>query len=271
MGERSSLLNIEKKIVARSTKLSSIAKKAIAATFGLSAAYSFNACSGDDVGTKPIEPQEPPQTPTPESSNSDAFSSSSKYLDIPQSHEAISSEVFEALSSAAQPVANSSATTPASSAAQPASSSANAPTSAAQPLSSTSQVSSSTATPASSVNPSISSSSELSSSAAQPASSAAAPVSSSATLPASSAAAPASSAAQPASSAVTQPANSSSSNNGWNVYPQENPCEGVPDGTVIENGFQVIICPIPSSSSGGSSTFPGFSMVTTFELDDVMV
>ena len=271
-------MNIEKKIVARSTKLSSIAKKAIAATFGLSAAYSFNACSGDDVGTKPIEPQEPPQTPTPESSNSDAFSSSSKYLDIPQSHEAISSEVFEALSSAAQPAANSSATTPASSAvqpanssaAQPASSSANAPTSAAQPLSSTSQVSSSTATPASSVNPSISSSSELSSSAAQPASSAAAPVSS-ATLPASSAAAPASSAAQPASSAVTQPANSSSSNNGWNVYPQENPCEGVPDGTVIENGFQVIICPIPSSSSNGSSTFPGFSMVTTFELDDVMV
>ena len=265
-------MNIEKKIVARSTKLSSIAKKAIAATFGLSAAYSFNACSGDDVGTKPIEPQEPPQTPTPESSNSDAFSSSSKYLDIPQSHEAISSEVFEALSSAAQPAANSSATTPASSAgqpansstAQPASSSANAPTSAAQPLSSTSQVSSSTATPASSVNPSISSSSELSSSAAQPASSAAAPVSS-ATLPASSAA------AQPASSAVTQPANSSSSNNGWNVYPQDNPCEGVPDGTVIENGFQVIICPIPSSSSNGSSTFPGFSMVTTFELDDVMV
>lgn len=250
-------MNIEKKIVARSTKLSSIAKKAIAATFGLSAAYSFNACSSDDVGTKPIEPQEPPQTPTPESSNSDAFSSSSKYLDIPQSHEAISSEVFEALSSAAQPAANSSATTPASSAgqpanssaAQPASSSANAPTSAAQPLSSTSQVSSSTATPASSVNPSISSSSELSSSAAQPASSA----------------------AQPASSAVTQPANSSSSNNGWNVYPQDNPCEGVPDGTVIENGFQVIICPIPSSSSNGSSTFPGFSMVTTFELDDVMV
>ena len=276
-------MNIEKKIVARSTKLSSIAKKAIAATFGLSAAFTLNACDdsssptsgqvviptdsssseenheplGDDVGTKPIEPQEPPQTPTPESSNSDAFSSSSKYLDIPQSHEAISSEVFEALSSAAQPAANSSATTPASSAvqpansstAQPASSSANAPTSAAQPLSSTSQVSSSTATPASSVNPSISSSSELSSSAAQPASSA----------------------AQPASSAVTQPANSSSSNNGWNVYPQENPCEGVPDGTVIENGFQVIICPIPSSSSNGSSTFPGFSMVTTFELDDVMV
>ena len=283
-------MNIEKKIVARSTKLSSIAKKTIAATFGLSAAFTLNACDdsssptsgqvviptdsssseenheplGDDVGPKPIEPQEPPQTPTPESSNSDAFSSSSKYLDIPQSHEAISSEVFEALSSAAQPAANSSATTPASSAvqpanssaAQPASSSANAPTSAAQPLSSTSQVSSSTATPASSVNPSISSSSELSSSAAQPASSAAAP---------------ASSAAQPASSAVTQPANSSSSNNGWNVYPQDNPCEGVPDGTVIENGFQVIICPIPSSSSNGSSTFPGFSMVTTFELDDVMV
>lgn len=272
-------MDIQKKKVTGSRPLSTFSKRAVAATLGISAAYSLNACGGDTTSGQVLGPVPQENNPNLESSDSEQdFSSSSKYLDIPQSHEAISSEVFEALSSAAQPAANSSATTPASSAvqpanssaAQPASSSANAPTSAAQPLSSTSQVSSSTATPASSVNPSISSSSELSSSAAQPASSAAAPVSS-ATLPASSAAAPASSAAQPASSAVTQPANSSSSNNGWNVYPQENPCEGVPDGTVIENGFQVIICPIPSSSSNGSSTFPGFSMVTTFELDDVMV
>ena len=261
MGERSSLLNIEKKIVANGAKLSSIAKKTIAATFGMATTASFISCGG--AGTEPIEPQEPPKAPSPESSDSDAFSSSSKYLDIPQSHEAISSEILEALSSAAQPAANSSATTPASSAVQPTnssaaqpSSSANAPTSAAQPLSSATQVSSSTATPASSVEQSLSQSSEQSSSANQPESSAAAP---------------ASSAAQPASSTVTQPANSSSSSNGWNVYPQDNPCEGVPDGTIIENGFQVIICPIPSSSSNGSSTFPGFSMVTTFELDDVMV
>lgn len=265
-------MDIQKKKVTGSRPLSAFSKRAVAATLGISAAYSLNACGGDTTSGQVLGPVPQENNPNLESSNSEQdFSSSSKYLDIPQSHEAISSEVFEALSSAAQPAANSSATTPASSAvqpanssaAQPASSSANAPTSAAQPLSSTSQVSSSTATPASSVNPSISSSSELSSSAAAPVSSA--------TQPASSAAAPASSAAQPASSAVTQPANSSSSNNGWNVYPQDNPCEGVPDGTVIENGFQVIICPIPSSSSNGSSTFPGFSMVTTFELDDVMV
>ena len=268
MGERSSLLNIEKKIVANGAKLSSIAKKTIAATFGMATTASFISCGG--AGTEPIEPQEPPKASSPESSDNDALSSSSKYLDIPQSHEAISSEIFEALSSAAQSATNSSATTPASSAVQPAnssaaqpSSSANAPTSVAQPLSSATQVSSSTAIPASSVDQPLSQSSDQFSSANQPESSAAAP--------ASSAAQPAnSSAATPASSTV-QPASSSSSNNGWNVYPQDNPCEGVPDGTVIENGFQVIICPIPSSSSNGSSTFPGFSMVTTFELDDVMV
>ena len=264
MGERSTLLNIEKKIVANSAKLSSIAKKTIAATFGMATTASFISCDG--AGTEPIEP---PKAPSPESSDSDSFSSSSKYLDIPQSHEAISSEILEALSSAAQP-ANSSATTPASSAVQPAnssaaqpSSSANAPTSAAQPLSSATQVSSSTSTPASSVEQSLSQSSEQSSSANQPESSAAAPVSS-ATQPTSS------TETTPASSAL-QPASSSSSNNGWNIHPQDNPCEGVPDGTVIENGFQVIICPIPSSSSHGSSTFPGFSMVTTFEIDDAMV
>ena len=267
MGERSSLLNIEKKIVANGAKLSSIAKKTIAATFGMAPASLFIACGhpGSDFTIPEDDPIINPLTSssTTESSDNDAFSSSSKYLDIPQSHEAISSEILEALSSAAQPAANSSATTPASSAVQPTnssaaqpSSSANAPTSAAQPLSSATQVSSSTATPASSVEQSLSQSSEQSSSANQPESSAAAP---------------ASSAAQPASSTVTQPANSSSSSNGWNVYPQDNPCEGVPDGTIIENGFQVIICPIPSSSSNGSSTFPGFSMVTTFELDDVMV
>ena len=271
-------MDIQRKKVTGSRPLSAFSKRAVAATLGISAAYSLNACGGDTTSGQVLGPVPQENNPNLESSDSEqVFSSSSKYLDIPQSHEAISSEVFEALSSAAQPAANSSATTPASSAgqpansstAQPASSSANAPTSAAQPLSSTSQVSSSTATPASSVNPSISSSSELSSSAAQPASSAAAPVSS-ATQPASSAAAPASSAAQPASSAVTQPANSSSSNNGWGV----NPCENLSPGDTVKSmggfGSQVFICPDPTSSS--SDPFQhGFSMVTTFELDDVMV
>lgn len=254
MGERSSLLNIEKKIVARSTKLSSIAKKAIAATFGLSAAYSFNACSGDDVGTKPIEPQEPPQTPTPESSNSDAFSSSSKYLDIPQSHEAISSEVLEALSSASQPASSvtqptNNSTELASSAAQSTNSSASTPSSAAQPISSSTQGISSATQPASSTATLVTSSAEAKSSATQQQSSTAQPTSSSATTPASSA---------------VQPASSSFDHWGTAI----NPCDGLPAGSTVETDFQVIICPDSSNSSWSSH---GFSMVTTFERDDIEV
>ena len=275
-------MNIEKKKVVGGTKLSSVAKATIATTFGMAPASLFIACGhpGSDFTIPEDDPIINPLTSssTTENSDNDAFSSSSKYLDIPQSHEAISSEVFEALSFAAHPAANSSATIPASSAVQPAnssatqpSSSANAPTSAAQPLSSTTQVSSSTATPASSVGHPLSQSSEQSSSANQPESSAAAPTSSAVQPATSSAALPANSSATTQASSAAQPASSSSSNNGWNVYPQDNPCEGVPDGTRIENGFQVIICPIPSSTSGSSSGFQGFNMVTTFELDDVMV
>ena len=256
MGERSSLLNIEKKIVSQSTQLSSIAKKTIAATLGISAVYSFNACSGGDMSTEPIESQEPPKAPSPESSYSNEFSSSSKYLDIPQSHEAISSEILEALSSAAQSATNSSATTPASSAVQPEnssaaqpSSSANAPTSAAQPLSSATQVSSSTATPASSVEQSLSQSSEQFSSANQP----------------------------------EAPSNLSSSSFKFGdtlpgyqecppPFPSTDPCKCVPDGTTVkyqtEFGVQVIMCPQSSNSSWPSH---GFSMVTTFERDDIEV
>ena len=243
-------MNIEKKIVARSTKLSSIAKKAIAATFGLSAAFTLNACDdsssptsgqvvipadsssseenheplGGDVGTKPIEPQEPPQPPTSESSNSNEFSSSSKYLDIPQSHEAISSEVLEALSSAAES-ANSSAIVPASSEAQPASSSANALSSAEQPTSTS-------ATPVSSatVPPNLSSSSFKFGD----------------TLPGYQECPP--------------------------PFPSTDPCKCVPDGTTVryqtEFGVQVIQCP-QSSSSYNSDGF-SFSMVTTFERDDII-
>ena len=247
MGERSSLLNIEKKIVSQSTQLSSIAKKTIAATLGISAVYSFNACSGGDMSTEPIESQEPPKAPSPESSYSNEFSSSSKYLDIPQSHEAISSEVLEALSSAAQSATNSSATTPASSAVQPANSSANAPSSASQThYAATQNSSSSAATPASAADSSASTS------------------------------------ATPASSA-TAPSNLSSSSFKFGdtlpgyqecppPFPSTDPCKCVPDGTTVkyqtEFGVQVIMCP-QSSSSYSSDGFI-FSMVTTFELDEII-
>ena len=247
MGERSSLLNIEKKIVAQSTQLSSIAKKTIAATLGISAVYSFNACSGGDMSTEPIESQEPPKAPSPESSDNDAFSSSSKYLDIPQSHEAISSEVLKALSSAAVS-ANSTTTAPASSAVQPASSSANAPSSASQThYAATQNSSSSAATPASAADSSASTS------------------------------------ATPASSA-TAPSNLSSSSFKFGdtlpgyqecppPFPSTDPCKCVPDGTTVkyqtEFGVQVIMCPQSSSSYSGDGLI--FSMVTTFELDDIIV
>ena len=247
MGERSSLLNIEKKIVAQSTQLSSIAKKTIAATLGISAVYSFNACSGGDMSTEPIESQEPPKAPSPESSDNDAFSSSSKYLDIPQSHEAISSEVLKALSSAAVS-ANSTATDAVSSVAQPASSSANAPSSASQThYVATQNSSSSAATPASAADSSASTS------------------------------------ATPASSA-TAPSNLSSSSFKFGdtlpgyqecppPFPSTDPCKCVPDGTTVkyqtEFGVQVIMCPQSSSSYSGDGLI--FSMVTTFELDDIIV
>ncbi|MBR3071071.1 hypothetical protein [Fibrobacter sp.] len=240
-------MNIEKKIVSQSTQLSSIAKKTIAATLGISAVYSFNACSGGDMSTEPIESQEPPKAPSPESSYSNEFSSSSKYLDIPQSHEAISSEVLKALSSAAVS-ANSTATDAVSSVAQPASSSANAPSSASQThYAATQNSSSSAATPASAADSSAS------------------------TL------------ATPASSA-TAPSNLSSSSFKFGdtlpgyqecppPYPSTDPCKCVPDGTTVkyqtEFGVQVIMCPQSSSSYSGDGLI--FSMVTTFELDDIIV
>ena len=200
------------------------------------------------MSTEPIESQEPPKATSPESSDSDVFSSSSKYLDIPQSHEAISSEILEALSSAAQSATNSSATTPASSVAQPANSSANAPSSASQThYAATQNSSSSAATPASAADSSASTS------------------------------------ATPASSA-TAPSNLSSSSFKFGdtlpgyqecppPFPSTDPCKCVPDGTTVkyqtEFGVQVIMCPQSSSSYSGDGLI--FSMVTTFELDDIIV
>lgn len=222
MGERSFVLNIEKKKVERRTKLSSIAKKAIATSLGIAASATFIAC-GMDMADQPI-PDTEPSSPSTESSDSNDISSSSKYLDIPQSHEAISSEILEALSSAAEP-ANSPATDAAFSVAQPASSSANALSSAEQPASTS-------ATPVSSatVPPNLSSSSFKFGD----------------TLPGYQECPP--------------------------PFPSTDPCKCVPDGTTVkyqtEFGVQVIMCP-QSSSSYNSDGF-SFSMVTTFERDDII-
>lgn len=92
-------MKIEKKIVKNSAKLSLAAKSAIAASFGI-AAVALTACeeSGTYATSDPSD-LENPETGAPETETS----SSSNAVDIPLSHEALSSSAVEALSSAAEP------------------------------------------------------------------------------------------------------------------------------------------------------------------------
>ena len=170
-------MKIEKKKVTAHINFSNAAKTTIAATFGLASVAAISGCNDDSdsiVG--------PAQGPTPASSsvNANVNESSSSVVDIPLSHEAISSSVFEELSSSAtqpsktssssyissgvsstsRPVPNSSSTaeqvsssaTPTSSAAEPASSATVPTSSAAEPGSSANETTSSSSieTPASS-------------------------------------------------------------------------------------------------------------------------
>lgn len=97
-------MKIEKKIVKNSAKLSLAVKSAIAASFGI-AAVALTACeeSGDVAAPDPTDLEKPetgaPETETP---------SSSSIVDIPLSHETLSSSAVEALSSAAEPLSSSS-------------------------------------------------------------------------------------------------------------------------------------------------------------------
>lgn len=92
-------MKIEKKIVKNSAKLSLAAKSAIAASFGI-AAVALTACeeSGDVAAPDPTD-LEKPETGAPETESP----SSSSVVDIPLSHETLSSSAVEALSSAAEP------------------------------------------------------------------------------------------------------------------------------------------------------------------------
>lgn len=227
-------MNIEKKKVENRINLSNIAKKALATSLGIVTSVTIFACDGD-MSTDPTS-DTVPNGPTKESSDSQQnFSSSSKYLDIPQSHEAISSEVLEALSSAAES-ANSSATAAASSVAQP----ANAPSSASQThYAATQNSSSSAATPARAADSSASTSA----------------------TPASSATAPSNLSSSSFKFGDTLP--------GYQEcpppFPSTDPCKCVPDGTTVkyqtEFGVQVIMCPQSSSSYSGDGFT--FSNVTT--------
>jgi len=233
-------MKIEKRKISGGKPLSATAKSAIAATLGMAAAFTLNACddssSAKDDDVEPLggivapdeyrgDPESSSEAASPASSSETAepetssetvspASSSSKTVDIPLSHEPVSSSLMDAISSALE--SSSSEAAPTSSTIAP-ESSAIAPTS-----------------------------SEI-----VPTSSAIAPESSSET-------------AQPGSSTVT-PA-SSSSINGWGD-PVVNPCEGVPAGTEVEYGGLLYLCPNSSSSGGGMM----FSMISTFERTDVEV
>ena len=93
-------MKIEKKIVKNSAKLSIAAKSAIAASFGI-AAVAVTACEESATAASPAQY---PETGAPENETP----SSSSVVDIPLSHEALSSSAVEALSSAAEPLSSSS-------------------------------------------------------------------------------------------------------------------------------------------------------------------
>ena len=233
-------MKIEKRKISGGKPLSATAKSAIAATLGMAAAFTLNACddssSAKDDDVEPLggivapdeyrgDPESSSEAASPASSSETAepetssetvspASSSSKTVDIPLSHEPVSSSLMDAISSALE-----------------------SSSSEAAPTSSTIAPESSAITPTSSET--------------APTSSAIAPESSSET-------------AQPGSSTVT-PA-SSSSINGWGD-PVVNPCEGVPAGTEVEYGGRLYLCPNSSSSGGGMM----FSMISTFERTDVEV
>lgn len=205
-------MKIEKRKISGGKPLSATAKSAIAATLGMAAAFTLNACDDsssakdDDVepiggivapdpdeyrgdpesSSEAVSPASSSETAEPETSSETVSpaSSSSKTVDIPLSQEPVSSSLMDAISSALE---------------------------------------------------SSSSAAEPTSSETAPASSAIAPESSSETV-------------QPGSSSVT-PA-SSSSINGWGD-PVVNPCEGVPAGTEVEYGGRLYLCPNSSSSGGG--------------------
>ena len=180
-------MKIEKKKVTARINFSNAAKTTIAATFGLASVAAISGCNDDSdsiVG--------PAQGPTPASSsvNANVNESSSSVVDIPLSHEAISSSVFEELSSAATQPSKTSSSSYVSSGVS----------SASRPA-------------------------PISSSAAEQVSSSATPTSSAAE-PASSATTPASSAAEPTSSSnVENPASSSSSDTVVPPWPRE--CEKI--------------------------------------------
>lgn len=162
-------MKIEKKKISGGKPLSAAAKSAIAATLGMAAAFTLNACddssSAKDDDVEPLggivapdeyrgDPESSSEAASPASSSETAepetssetdspASSSSKTVDIPLSQEPVSSSLMDAISSALE--SSSSAAEPTSSETAP-TSSAIAPESSSETV----QPGSSSVTPASS-------------------------------------------------------------------------------------------------------------------------
>ena len=92
-------MKIEKKKVSSKASFSSAAKTAIASTLGMAATLSLSACLGEAESGAPMGPE---QEPTCGEAACGPESSSSSILDIPKSQERLSSSALDALSSAAK-------------------------------------------------------------------------------------------------------------------------------------------------------------------------
>ena len=133
-------MKIEKKKVTGNSRLSNATKAGVASLLGMSAVF-MSGCLGDAESGQVVSPVEPDNNNNPNSSDatqSPEIASSSSVVDIPLSHERLSSEVVEALSS-------SSVQTPSCSSENIASSSSETPISSSEKaVSSSSESSSST-------------------------------------------------------------------------------------------------------------------------------
>ena len=93
-------MKIEKKKVLGKAKLSTAVKGSIATALGMASTFTLNACIGAESGS--VMAPEPDPTPTCGEVACEPQSSSSNVLDIPKSQERLSSSALEALSSAAK-------------------------------------------------------------------------------------------------------------------------------------------------------------------------
>ena len=258
-------MRIEKKKVARNNPLSPAAKSAIAGLLGMAAAISLGACENGSSADSEEEPlggdvyiPTNDQKDNPSSSETPQTSSSSQIVDIPLSHEPLSSSVVEALSSVAQTASSSSIKTASSSAEKPSqkySSSyvSSGVSSAMHPIRSSSSAtisSSSAADSSTSVSTPQSSSSQAESSVP---SSSEAQTSSSSEAPISSSQVSSNSVESNSSSSITQPQSSSSSLN----LPFSTNC------TTDSTGLRVIMC---HDEHGGMMG----SMVSTYDMSEII-